>query len=45
MKVNKGKCKVLQLGRNNLRRPYKLGVDQLESSFSERDLLGFLVDT
>lgn len=45
MKVNKGKCKVLQLGRNNLRHPYELAVDQLERSFSERDLLGFLVDT
>jgi len=41
MKLNKGKCKVLYLGRNN---PMHPGTDHLESSFAEKDL-GVLVDT
>jgi len=38
IKFNKGKCEVLQLGRNNLRHQYRLEVHWLESSFSGKDL-------
>ncbi|PKU35438.1 rna-directed dna polymerase from mobile element jockey-like [Limosa lapponica baueri] len=44
MQLNKGKCKVLHLGRNDTRDPYVLGVTQLESSLAGKDL-GVLVDT
>ncbi|KAK4831052.1 hypothetical protein QYF61_014984 [Mycteria americana] len=41
---NKGKVKVLHLGRNNLMHQYKLVATQLESSLAEK-ALGVLVDT
>ncbi|GAB0187550.1 hypothetical protein GRJ2_001220300 [Grus japonensis] len=43
LKVNKGKCKVLYLGRNKPMHKARLGAHQLETSLAEKDF-GVLVD-
>ncbi|GAB0175600.1 mitochondrial enolase superfamily member 1 [Grus japonensis] len=44
MQFNKGNCKVLHLGRNNLRHQCMLGATQLDKSVEEKDL-GVLMAT
>ena len=44
MKYNKGKCRVLHLGKSNSTYQYSLGTELLESSVGERDL-GVMVDS
>lgn len=43
LKFNKGKYKVLPLGRNNAVQQYSLGANWLARSFAEKDL-GLLLD-
>ena len=43
MRFNKGKCKVLHLGKNNLMHQHRLGTDLLEMSSADKNL-GILVD-
>jgi len=44
MRFNKGKCRVLHLGRNNYMYQYRLGTDLLKRSAAEKDL-GIMVDS
>lgn len=39
MKLNKGKCKALHLGRSNVEYWLRIGSDCLESSFAEKALV------
>ena len=44
MKFNKGKCKILRLGRNSPMHQYTLGANWLEGSLAEKDLTILVVN-
>jgi len=43
MRFNKGKCRVLHMGRNNCKHQYRLGADLMEMNSADKDM-GVLAD-